>query len=445
MPPKARPEPTDTDIPGAAARLAALRLLDAVLRRGEALDRAAHGATQALKSNAADKALAIAIASESLRWMSDLDRLIDSMTPQILAPDAKVRSVLRLMLAQHFRLQTPPHAIVAATLPLLQGGPRRLAHGVFGNLVRSGAMLPDRPGLPDAAAIRWSAHWGADMVAACEAAMALPPPLDLSLAQPDETADWVATLSDAEQDSAAISLMPGHVRLARDGAITRLPGFDAGAWWVQDIAASLPARLIGRGAPGARALDLCAAPGGKAMQLAAQGWQVTAVDKSRKRLERMADNAERTGQPIDAIAADLLDWAPDAPVPAILLDAPCSATGIFRRHPDVLHRITDRHIAELAALQTRLLDRVASWVAPGGVLVYATCSLERAEGEDQITAFLEANGDFTLDPAGPHLAAAGVPAAFAPSGPGWLRVMPGMLADAGGCDGFFMARLLRKG
>src|SRR3546814_191528 len=156
--------------------------------------------------------------------------------------------------------------------------------------------------------------------------------------------------------------------------LEEMPGFNEGGWWVQDLAASLPARLLGAG-EGRTVLDLCAAPGGKTMQLAAAGWNVIAVDASAKRLERLRANMERTGLAAEIVQGDIRSWEPGAPVDAILLDAPCSATGIFRRHPDVLHRVEPRQIAEMAALQTDLLARAARWVKPGGTLVYATCSL----------------------------------------------------------------------
>ena len=215
-----------------------------------------------------------------------------------------------------------------------------------------------------------------------------------------------------------------------------MPGFDEGGWWVQDLAASLPARLLGAG-EGRTVLDLCAAPGGKTMQLAAAGWNVVAVDASAKRLERLRANIERTGLSAEIVRGDIRSWDPGAPADAVLLDAPCSATGIFRRHPDVLHRIEPRQIAEMAALQADLLARAARWVKPDGTLVYATCSLERAEGEDQVAAFLDHHKDWAVDPVRPDE----LPDAIAPDGSGFIRTFPGLLADAGGLDGFFVARL----
>ena len=424
-----RTAPRPDDVPGLPARRSALRLLDAVLRRGEPLELALHGAAQGLPQ--ADRALVHAIAAEVLRHLPDLDALIDGATKQILPDDAKARMVLRIALVQALVLGTPAHAAIATALPLVDGGPRKLVHGVFGTVSRQTPVLPDPPTLPAELAARWEAQWGADMVLAAAVAYGQRPPVDVSLRDAGETAHW-ATLLGGE------SLSDGHVRLPDNGAVTDLPGFADGAWWVQDVAASCAARLLGAG-DGRAVLDLCAAPGGKTMQLAAAGWRVTAVDQSKKRLERLSQNLARTGLSAQVVTADLRNWQPDAPVDAVLLDAPCTATGIYRRHPDVLHRIGPRQIEELAELQGELLERAAAWVKPGGRIVYATCSLERAEGEDQIARFLSAHDDFAIDPA----RAEELPNGIVPSAEGWVRTLPDTLAGQGGADGFFIVRLVR--
>ena len=417
------------DGPGVPARRAALRLLDAVLRRGQALEAALESATRGI-DQANDRALAHAIAAETLRRLGNLDALIDSATARPLPDDAKARFALRIALVQALALDTPPHAAISTTLPLVDGGPRKLVHGVFGTLMRSGARLPAFPDLPTPTALRWERAWGDAVVAAAARAIAVPPPLDLTFADPAATNAFLDQV-------AGISLLPGHIRLAEAASVMQLPGFADGAWWVQDIAASLPARLIGTGA--GRAIDVCAAPGGKTLQLAAAGWATTALDISTSRLARLSQNLNRTGLVADIVTADALDWAPDTAADAVLLDAPCSATGIFRRHPDVLHRVTPSLIAEAADLQAQLLRRAGDWVRPGGTLVYATCSLEPAEGEAQIERFLADRADFTLSPIQPTE----LPTGMTPHPRGWLRTLPGMLADQGGCDGFFIARLTR--
>ncbi|HEX9805986.1 MAG TPA: methyltransferase domain-containing protein [Alteraurantiacibacter sp.] len=404
-------------IQGLPARRAALKLIDAVLRRGETLDQAMSGATRDLLTTS-DRALARALAGEVLRWLTDLDALIDSATKKRLPDDAKPRSVLRLMLAGWLRLETPPHAVVATGLPLLTGGPRRLAHGVFSTLTKRGATLPAAPTLPEEVMERWGERAGA-----VAAGLAVPPPLDLSLRDAGETERWTRELGGE-------SLAPGHVRLARGSAIESLPGFEEGGWWVQDFAASLPARLLGEG-KGRKGLDLCSAPGGKTLQLAAAGWEVTTLDISDARLERVQQNLTRTGLSAEIIAADALTWQPDVPFDAILLDAPCTATGTCRRHPDVLHRIHDRQIAEMAEFQAALLARASGWLKPGGRLAYAVCSLECEEGE-------EVAGKCPLPP--DPITAGELPAGLTPTPEGWLRTDPGMLPEKGGMDGFFIAR-----
>lgn len=415
---------------GLPARRAALKLLDAVIRRGEPLEQALHAASQGIRDRA-DRALSHAIAAEVLRRVPDLDALIDGATRQRLPDDAKARMVLRIALVQALFLGTPPHAAIATALPLVDGGPRKLVHGVFGALMRAGALLPEIPTLPAELADRWRGQWGDAMVRDAALALTSRPPIDLSLRHGGETAAWVERLGGS-------SLVPGHVRLPGHDDVTGLAGFEEGAWWVQDMAASIPARLLGEGG-GRHVLDLCAAPGGKTMQLAAAGWRVTAIDQSRRRLERLAQNLARTALKAETIAADLLQWEPSEPAAAVLLDAPCSATGIFRRHPDVMHRIGSRQIAELTELQARLLDRAARWVRPGGTLVYATCSLEQAEGEERIKDFLAGNPEFSLVPPGDGMLPDGIVAAQE----GWVRTTPSTLRDKGGADGFFIARLQR--
>ena len=407
---------------GLEARKAALRILDGVLRRGQTMDNAAQAA-RGLPP--ADAALAVAIAGEVMRRLPDLDELIDGATRLTLADDAKARTVLRLALAQKIGLGTPDHALVATALPLVDGGPRRLVHGVLGTLLRKGVSPVDAPRLPELVEARWREAWGDEVVGAARRAIAHRPALDLSFAS-DEACEIFAE---------GKSLATRHRRLDHHGAVTGLSGFDQGYWWVQDLAASLPARLIPSSA--GRILDACAAPGGKTMQLAAAGHQVTALDRSESRLARLSENLQRTGLQADTIVADALDWTAPEPFDAVLLDAPCSATGTFRRHPEVLYRARPAIIEQSAELQARLLSRAADWVKPGGSLVYAVCSLEPVEGEERIDDFLAERPDYRLEPA-PTLVDG-----VTPHPKGWLRVLPGMIEAEGGLDGFFTAHLVR--
>ena len=393
------------------------------MRRGQPLESALGFATRGV-DNPADRALAHAIASETLRHLPALDALIDSATRNRLAEDAKARLVIRIALVQVLVLGTPEHAAVATALPLVEGGPRRLVHGVLGTLLRRKVVLPERPILPAEVAMRWRADWGDAMLGDAAQALGTPPPLDLTLKDPGRTEEWTERLGGQ-------SFAPGHVRVPRGTAIPELPGFDEGAWWVQNIAASLPARLLGRG-NGRTVLDLCAAPGGKTMQLAAAGWNVTAVDQDRAKLVRLSDNLKRTDLSAQVIQADILKWQPPDPVSAILLDAPCSATGIFARHPDVLYRVRPCDITALAQVQAAMIARVADWLKPGGTLIYATCSLERAEGEGQISA-AEAAG-LTLNKPGNEWLVRGM----TPDPQGWIRVLPKDHAD-----GFFIAQFVK--
>ena len=370
-----------------------------------------------------DRALAIAIAGDALRWLGPLDALIDSATEQRLPDDSKVRAVLRIALVQLLHMGIAPHAVVATSLALLVGGPRRLTHAILSRAQRDGWALPPPPPLPAAVAARWSDAWGADAVAASESAWADPPPLDLRFKSAQSADDF----GDEEVSG------PLHRRLPRAGKVELLPGYAEGNWWVQDLAASIAADLLGPG-NGCSVLDLCAAPGGKTMQLAAAGWQVTAIDSSAKRLERLRENLVRTQLDAALVTADLKHYEPAQQADAVLLDAPCSATGTFRRHPDVLHRITDADIAQLVQLQTELLARAAHWVKPGGALVYATCSLEPAEGEAIVSRFLTTNPDWRIDAVRDDE----LPTGITPAAEGWVRTLPGTQPSL---DGFFIVRL----
>jgi 16S rRNA (cytosine967-C5)-methyltransferase len=413
-------------VEGVGARRAALQMLDAVLRRGQTLEGAA-GRVRGLAP--ADHALAIAIAGEVFRRLPDLDVLIDGATRQRLPDDSKARMVLRLALAQKLGLGTPDHALVATALPLVDGGPKRLVHGVLGTLLRRGLASNEAPHLPPEVEARWRAAWGTSVVEAARRQIAARPPLDLSFADDEEAQAYA-------REHGGVSLAPRHVRL-KSSSVASLPGFGGGRWWVQDLAASLPARLIP--ADAREVLDLCAAPGGKTMQLAAAGHRVTSVDSSESRLGRLRENLERTHLAAELVAADARNWEPGRAVDAILLDAPCSATGTFRRHPEVLYRARPKIVADNAELQRRLLDRAAQWLKPGGRLVYSVCSLEPQEGEEVIEGFLGANSDFAIS------TKVDLPNFAKPSEQGWVRIVPGLLEAEGGLDGFFIARLVRGG
>jgi 16S rRNA (cytosine967-C5)-methyltransferase len=401
-------------------------MLDSVLRQGRTLEAAAQG-SRGLPPP--DHGLAIAIAGEALRRLPDIDSLIDSATKQALPGDSKARMVLRLALAQKIGLGTPDHALVATALPLVDGGPRRLVHGVLGSLLRKGIPVFETPRLPEEVEQRWRAAWGDDVVQAARRQVAKRAPLDLSFAD-DRAAQAYAEAHGGN------SLAPRHVRLPESSAVRELAGFGDGGWWVQDLAASLPARLIP--ADATDVLDLCAAPGGKTMQLAAAGHRVTSVDSSKTRLTRIGENLRRTKLSSELVAADAALWDPKRKFDAVLLDAPCSATGTFRRHPEILYRARAQVIDDRARLQEKLLDRAAQWVKLGGAMVYSVCSLEPEEGEDRLAAFLTAHSGWRVD------RPSEMPGFVRTDSGAAVRILPNQLEDQGGLDGFFAVRLVRS-
>jgi 16S rRNA (cytosine967-C5)-methyltransferase len=423
-------------VEGLGARRAALQILDAVLRRGLTLEGAAGGIRNL---SSPDRALAIAIGGEALRRVPDLDSLIDGATRQRLPQDSKARMVLRLALAQKIGLGTPDHALVATALPLVDGGPRRLVHGVLGTLLRAGVPAMDAPHLPADVEQRWREAWGDGMVEAARRQIARRPPLDLTFADAAEARAYAS-------EHSGVSLAPKHVRL-ESSSVTALAGFEGGRWWIQDLAASLPARLIPSDA--AEVLDVCAAPGGKTMQLVAAGHRVTAVDSSGSRLARLGENLDRTRLTAELVRADALQWKPARTFDAILLDAPCSATGTFRRHPEVLYRARPKIIAENAELQARLLETASQWLRPRGTLVYSVCSLEPDEGEQVVQRFLEIRTEFEtaspLEEVLERLKGASQMRGVIQSTHSFVRILPGVLEAEGGLDGFFIARLVRRG
>jgi 16S rRNA (cytosine967-C5)-methyltransferase len=278
---------------------------------------------------------------------------------------------------------------------------------------------------------RWRAAYGAETAREVAATIAEEPATDLTPKDPAEAGAIAAALDGEVLEGAS-------VRTARGGEVTGWPGFAEGRWWVQDASAALPARLLGVRS-GETVLDLCAAPGGKTLQLAADGARVTALDRSGARLKRVAENLARTGLSAEIVEADAGEWTDGRTFDAVLLDAPCSATGTFRRHPDVLWVARPSDIGKLAAAQARLLDAAARRVTPGGRLVYCVCSLEPEEGEAQAEAFLTRHPDFALDPIA--LGEGGAPpASLRPAGT--LRILP--QHRAGGTDGFYVARFRRK-
>lgn len=425
------------------ARVSALNAVITVFTKATALDGALaqDRSLQALEPR--DRAFARAIASAAVRRVGALQAALDTLIDRPL-PEKAIRARLALLCAAAERLvlDGAAHAAVDSWVSIMDEHKdtqryKNLANAVLRRVVSGKARAAfdaadPRADLPDWLGERWTTAYGEAVAKAMAAARAVPPTLDLTL-KPETDASALA-------DAIGAEVLPlGTVRRRETGAVDGLPGFDAGDWWVQDYAAALPARLLGV-KTGERVADLCAAPGGKTLQLAATGAEVVAVEASPKRMKKVAANLERTGLRAQLVTVDLSQWQPDAPFDAILLDAPCTATGTLRRRPDAAWAKQDGDVANLAALQARLLDAAFSMLKPGGRLVYCTCSLEPEEGEEQLSAFLARTQDAALDPIQPDE----LPElAEALTREGAVRTRPDLWAERGGMDGFFMARLTR--
>jgi 16S rRNA (cytosine967-C5)-methyltransferase len=377
------------------ARAAAAHLIDAVLRGRRTLDDAM-GVVLALRSlEPRDRGFARMLAATVLRRLGTLDALLAKCLDKGNPPQPVV-AALRLGAAQLLFLGTPAHAAVGETVDLAPPKLRGLANAVLRRIARDGNALlaeidQDRADTPD---WLWSLlveGYGEARARAIAAAQRKEPPLDLSVKS--EPALWAERLG-------AVLRPSGSLRLEEAGPVPDLPGFEDGAWWVQDEAAALPARLLGD-VSGKRVLDLCAAPGGKTLQLAAAGAKVVAVDQNAKRLDRLVENLARTGLAAEIVAADAAKWRAPRPFPFVLLDAPCTSTGTLRRHPEIAHLKTEADAAKLVSAQDKLLDAAAAATAPGGTLVYAVCSLDPREGSARIAAFLARHRDFARVPITP--------------------------------------------
>ena len=417
---------------GLAARKAALTLFQAALDRRGGLDEGIE-ATGLHGLDGRDRGFARMLGMTVLRRLGPLDAALDARLAK--PPPPVVRDLLRLGLAQVRYMNVPAFAAVSATLDLAQADKEaRPFKGLINAVLRRLSEAAPGEEAPESLVppwmwARWRAAYG-DQAAAIAALIAQEPPTDVTLKDDAGAAALALSLQ-------ATVLPGGSLRVGLKGEVSGWPEFSDGSWWVQDAAAAIPARLLNV-QPGQTVLDMCAAPGGKTLQLAAAGAKVTALDRSVSRLRRVRENLARTGLAAEIAAADGVDWKDTRTFDAALLDAPCSATGTFRRHPETLWLARPGDLATVATLQKRLLDSAAMRVSPGGRLVYCVCSLEPEEGEAQAQGFLKRHPEFALDPAVPG--EGGAPAASAVNGA--LRLLPSQMD--GGMDGFFAARFIRN-
>ena len=406
---------------------------------GRQLDKALSSNHELPKLEDRDRRFVRLLATTSLRHRGQLERVLAPLVARKpFGAQANANLILLMGAAQLLLLKTGAHAAVDSTVELMrQTGFDRLcglANAVMRRLTREGESLFEATShmdnLPSWLQQSWRHYWGEEATTAIADLAMLPPPLDISVK--DDAAGWAIKL-DAR-------LINNHsLRREFDGDPSLLVGFDEGAWWVQDAAAALPARLLNI-AKDEAIIDLCAAPGGKTAQLIAAGGRVTAIDNSRKRLDRLRRNLKRLKLPADLVLADGISYSPDAPVDAVLVDAPCSATGTVRRRPDILNQREAEDIIALQQIQWDLVTNALGWLRSGGRMVYATCSLQPEEGEDIISAVINAaDGRFGIDPITAD--EAGI---FAKSitETGCIRILPSNYLDIGGVDGFFIARLM---
>ena len=430
---------SSTPVP--SARGVAIDLLGAVLRRRRPLDDAIDEAPDLPSLSVRDRAFARLLVATVLRRLGQIDALIAHCLATPLPPRAaQVHDMLRLGIAQLLFLRTPAHAAVATTVDLADARGftthKGLVNAVLRRLSQDGPGLVERQDAPRLNTPKWL--WNAWSEAYGEAGVRRVAEIHLREAPLDITARFDRT-GWAERLDATL-LPTGTLRRVAGGAIANLPGYGEGAWWVQDAAAALPAMLFGD-VSSRIIFDLCAAPGGKTAQLASGGAKVVAIDRSPRRLDRMINNLTRLSLKVDTVSADAVTWKPPHKAWGVLLDAPCTATGAIRRHPDVPHLKTPDDVSRLAAVQERLLNAAVDMLEPGGTLVYCTCSLEPEEGPHQIAKLLARGAPVERRSVQPE-EVGGITEFITAEGD--LRTLPSHLREFDGIDGFFAARLVRK-
>ncbi|MBI1393248.1 MAG: MFS transporter [Alphaproteobacteria bacterium] len=435
---EAAPPPDFSMIAGGPARAAAVDLLF-MTERDLTLEEALSASRAFAQLEGADRAFARAIASTTLRRRGSIDAIIgDHLDRPFPKRARRAMLILRSAAAQMLFLDTAPHAAASTAVALAQAY-RETASlaGVINAICRRIAetgksRLAALPARVDTAGWLWRswerAYGPAGARRIADAHSKSPPPLDLTVKDPGRLIEFI-------ERTGGVAIGAGSIRLFHEPNVPDLPGYANGDWWVQDAAAALPVKLFGD-VNGLAALDMCAAPGGKTLQLAAGGARVVALDQSGPRLKRLADNLARTKLEAETLKEDARTYAPAAPFDRVLLDAPCTATGTIRRHPDVMWSKSPDSLAALAALQSKLIDRAVNLTSPGGIFVYCVCSLQPEEGEAQAAAALSRHPNLTLRPVEPGMLG---DLSSAATKDGWLRTSPAMLPENGGCDGFFAA------
>lgn len=437
-----------TDIQGLATRRIAAEMIDGVLLRRRPLDEQldAHQGFKALSDR--DRALTRRLAATVLRRLGTLRALLNRMLERGVPHDSqRTETALLIGAAQILWMDVPDHAAVDLSVRLVQNDRRGskyagLVNAVLRRCTREGAPLlaelaTQTPDIPPWLMKRWATHYGDTVAKRIADALAHEPALDITVKS--GAADWATRLH-------GDVLPTGSVRTLLHGPVALLPGYNEGQWWIQDAAAALPARLFGD-IGGKRVADLCAAPGGKTAQLAQAGAEVTALDRSPTRAARLRENLARLGLAAEVVVADANSWVPDANsgFDAVLVDAPCTATGTIRRHPDIAWLKTEADIMTLASAQRKLLRKAVSLLKPGGTLVYCSCSLEPEEGEQVVDELLSAESGLRRVPLVAN-EVGGLKELISPAGD--LRTLPCHLPAAdpklAGLDGFYAARLVRS-
>lgn len=433
--------PKQNPILSPSARLSALGALVHSLDKHKPLDAAWAQDRYFNSLSPSDRAFAQMLAKTALRRLGQIDAILADFLERPLAPSAsRIMHTLRLGVAQLVWLETPPHAAVHSAVEMTKQLKMEkfsgLVNAVLKKVAQGGRAVADAQ---DAAKINtpewlwqsWEKAYGAETTRKIAETHLLEPPLDLSVKS--DPAFWA-------QELGGVVLPMGSVRLRETRNITQLKGFSEGSWWVQDMAATIPAQLLGD-VHNKRVIDLCAAPGGKTAQLAAGGAKVSAVDKSKERIAMLKTNVHRLKLQAEYVTTDASKWLPAFAPDAILLDAPCSATGTLRRHPDVAWHRKPEDIARLVETQAQLLNHALGILKPGGMLVYAVCSLQPEEGERQISQLLKDRKDVSLSPI--KAAELGLPPECV-TAKGEIRTLPCHLAELGGMDGFYAARIMKK-